>query len=243
VLLVIVTPEGHEAVHPRPSYHLQRLAPPTSGRRQFVAACTGVFMAFAVGGLFAGLAGTFLAGTLHHPSPALAGLAVFLSFAAGVLAQITTTSWPAHRLVAAGIAPLFIGLGVLVTSAWLSPPSLALFLIGGAVAGIGLGAIVRGSLTVVIATSHPDDRAGAVATFFTAGYVGVSLPVVGAGVALQHVSPRVTLLIFASAVGLGILAAAPHLVRPVEGQAPPAAEPDGDSVTGMCRCVGARPKA
>lgn len=243
VVLVILTPEGHEPVSPRPRYRPQQLAPPTEGRRQFIAACTGAFMAFAVAGLFAGLAGTFLAGTLHHPSPALTGLTIFLCFAAGVLVQTTTTSWPAHRLVAAGIAPLFLGLGVLVTSAYLSPPSLALFLIGGVVAGLGLGAIVRGSLTVVIAASHPDDRAGAVATFFTAGYVGVSLPVVGAGVALQHISPRVTLLIFASAVGLGILAAAPHLVRPVEEQAPPAAEPHGDAVTAMCRCVGARPTA
>jgi hypothetical protein len=37
--------------------------------------------------------------------------------------------------------------------------------------------------------------------------------VLGAGIALQYLSPRVTLLIFAAAVGLGILAAAPLLVR------------------------------
>lgn len=241
VVLVILAPEGHEAVSPRPRYRPQRLAPPKEGRRQFLAACTGAFMAFAVAGLFAGLAGTFLAGTLRHRSPALAGVTIFLLFAAGVLVQTTTTRWQAHRLVAAGIAPLFIGLAVLVTSAYLSPPSLALFLIGGVVAGLGLGAIVRGGLTVVIAASHPDDRAGAVATFFIAGYVGVSLPVVGAGIALQHISPRLTLLIFASAVGAGILAAAPHLVRPPGGQAPPTRKREADAVTGMCRCLGARP--
>ena len=36
----------------------------------------------------------------------------------------------------------------------------------------------------------------------------------GAGVALQYLSPRVTLLIFAAAVSLGTLAASPLLVRP-----------------------------
>jgi hypothetical protein len=41
----------------------------------------------------------------------------------------------------------------------------------------------------------------------------VSLPVLGAGVALQYLSPRVTLLLFAAAVAAGILAAAPLLVR------------------------------
>jgi len=39
------------------------------------------------------------------------------------------------------------------------------------------------------------------------------VPVLGAGVALQYLSPRVTLLIFAAAVGLGILADAPSLLR------------------------------
>ena len=151
--LVIVAPEGHPAIDPRPTYRPQRLTAPANGRGQFLAATTGVCTAFAVGGLFAGLAGTFLAGPLHQPSPALSGLTIFLAFGAGVLVQTTTTSWPAHRLIAAGIAPMIAGLGLLVVSAWTSPPSLALFLIGGIVAGAGIGAIFRGSLTVVISTA------------------------------------------------------------------------------------------
>jgi MFS family permease len=127
--------------------------------------------------------------------------------------QSTTTRWPAHRLIATGLVPLLAGLVILVASAWTSPANLALFLVGAAVTGLGGGAIIRGSLSVVISTAGAADRAGALATYFTAGYVGVSLPVLGAGVALQYLSPRVTLLIFAAAVGLGILAAAPHLVR------------------------------
>jgi hypothetical protein len=50
-------------------------------------------------------------------------------------------------------------------------------------------------LTVVISTADSDDRAGSLGTFFTAGYAGVSLPVVGVGIALQHLSARVTLLV------------------------------------------------
>ncbi|MEV4008358.1 hypothetical protein [Actinomadura sp. NPDC049753] len=84
-----------------------------------------------------------------------------------------------------------------------------------AVADAGVGAVLRGSLTAVISTSDPDDRAGALATFFTAGYTGVSLPVVGVGLVLQHLSPQVTLLVFALAAALGILAA-PVLVRPTK---------------------------
>ena len=80
--------------------------------------------------------------------------------------------------------------------------------------------IFRGSLTLVIATSDADDRAGVLATFFIAGYAGLSVPVLGLRIALQQLSPRVTLLIFALIVGLGILAAAPVLVR-----APGASQP------------------
>jgi MFS family permease len=212
-LAVLLAPEGHPALHPRPRYRPQRLSVPPQARRQFTAAAAGVGLCFAVLGLFAGLAGMFLAGPLHHPSPALAGLTIFLSFGAGAVAQTTTTQWAPQRLIAAGIAAALIGLGVLVASAWTSPPSLALFEIAGIVAGAGSGAIFRGSLTTVILTSGPDDRAGVLATFFTAGYAGLSVPVIGVGLLLQHLSTRVTLLIFALVVGLGILAAAPILVR------------------------------
>ena len=53
-----------------------------------------------------------------------------------VLVQTVTTSRSAHRLVAAGIAPIIVGLGALVASAWASPPSLAVFLIAGVVIGV-----------------------------------------------------------------------------------------------------------
>jgi MFS family permease len=215
LLAIALSPEGHPPARPRPRYRPQRLSFPAGARRQFTAATAGAFLCFGVFGLFAGLAGRFLAGPLHHPSPALCGLAIFLTFGAGVVVQTTTTHWPAHRLTAAGIAPMIAGLGILVASAWVSPPSLALFLLGGIVAGAGGGAIFRGSLTVVIQTSGADNRAGALATFFTAGYAGLSIPVVGVGLALEHLSARATLLCFATAVGVGILAAAPTVVRPL----------------------------
>ena len=113
-------PEGHAAIHPRPKYRPQRLKAPANGRSQFLAATTGVCTAFAVGGLFAGLAGTFLAGPLHQPSPALTGLTIFLTFGAGVLVQTTATSWPARRLIAAGIVPMIADLCLLVVSAWVT---------------------------------------------------------------------------------------------------------------------------
>ena len=93
-----------------------------------------------------------------------------------------TSNWQPHRLITAGIAPTLGGLCLIVASVWTSPPSLTLFLGGGVVAGGGGGAIVRGSLALVIATADSDDRAGALATFFTAGYAGLSVPALGVGI-------------------------------------------------------------
>lgn len=65
----------------------------------------------------------------------------------------------------------------------------------------------------MLSTASAGNRAGALASFFVAGYVGLSVPVVGAGFALQHVSFKVTLLDLSLAVVAGILVASRYLLR------------------------------
>ena len=53
---------------------------------------------------------------------------------------------------------------------------------------------------------------------FLAAYVGISLPVVGAGIALaRDVSPKVTMLGFGIAISAGIAASAIKLLGPHDG--------------------------
>jgi MFS family permease len=218
VLLLIVVggialaPEVRPLPQPRRSYRPQRLALPTAARAQFTAALTGDFLVFTVFGVFAGLASAFLSGTLHRPSPVLAGLAVLIPFGVGALTQVSTMTWPLRRLLALGIPVLLVGLAVVASAAWVKPPSLVLFLVGAALVGVGSGAIYRSTLTVVITSAPADERASALALFFVVGYVGLSLPVVGAGIALMYVSFKVILLVFSLAVGAGILIASPLLL-------------------------------
>ena len=215
LVLAVTTlvPEGRPLPRPRPRYQPQRFAVPAAARARFMAALTGDFLVFTVFGVFAGLASSFLTGTLHRTSPALAGLAVFISFGVGALTQVTTMTWPLRRLLAMGIPVLITGLTVLVSAAWVEPPSLSRFLAGAALVGVGSGAIYRSTLTVVITTAPSDDRAGALALFFVVGYVGLSLPVIGAGIALAYVSFKILLLVFAAAVAAGILVASPLLLQ------------------------------
>jgi MFS family permease len=213
LVAVALSPETREPLRPRPRYRPQRAAVPAEARGEFYAAALSAFIVFAAMGLFAGLAGLFLVVALHHPSHALAGATLFAVFSAAVVAQLATMTWPLRRALAAGMALMVLGLAVTVTAVWLSTPSLALFVLGGAVTGAGGGAIFKGAVGTVVGISPPEGRAEALAGIYLAAFVGLSLPIVGAGVALaEGVSPRVTLLAFALAVAIGIVASAIKLL-------------------------------
>jgi hypothetical protein len=171
-----------------------------------VPAAAATLAAFAANGLFAGLSGLFLATTLHHPSHALSGVALFLLFACGVLSQLATL--PASRVLALGTLSMLSGLVLLVVSVRLSAPSLAMFLIGGALIGAGSGAVFKGTTGIVLGASPPESRVAMTSDLLIALYVGLSVPVIGAGVALDlGASAPNTVLGFAILVGLGVVVA------------------------------------
>jgi predicted MFS family arabinose efflux permease len=185
-----------------------------------VPAGTATLAAFAANGLFAGLSGLLLATTFHHPSHALAGATLFVVFAAGVGSQLATTSLPAPRVLALGTVSMLVGLVLLVTSVQLSTPRLALFLLGGAFIGAGAGAVFKGTTGLVLEAASPQDRLAMTSQLLIALFIGLSIPVIGAGVALdQGASASNTVLGFAVLVGLGVAAAGWEL-----GRAPKAAK-------------------
>lgn len=210
---VAIAPETHEATKPRPRYRPQRLSIPHEEMGRFFAAALSTFVAFASNGLFAGLAGVFLAVTLHHPSRALAGAVVSIMFGAAVAAQFLTVGWSVARELKAGMSSMVIGIGLAVLAVWLHSPSLGLFIAGGALIGGGSGAIFKGAVGTVMSIAPPDRIAESLTGVFLCAYVGISLPVVGAGIALaRDVSPKVTVLGFGIAVVAGIAASAIKLL-------------------------------
>lgn len=212
VALVALSPDERPLPQPRPRYRPQRVAVPAAARGRYFAAGAGAAIAFATLGLFTSLAPGFIAGTLHHTSHALAGAAAFAVFGGGALAQAAIATKPARTAVGAGIATLLAGLAVLVAAVWLPTPSLALFLIGGVVAGGGAGMLFKGAIATVAELAAPERRAEALAGIFLAGYVGISLPVIALGVLVQYVAPRVGLALFAALLAATIALAAPRLL-------------------------------
>jgi MFS family permease len=188
---------------------------PAGSRRKVrlpVPAAAGTLAAFAANGLFAGLSGLFLATTLHHPSHALSGAALFLLFTCGVLAQLATLQ--ASRVLALGTVSMLAGLVLLVVSVRLSTPNLAMFLIAGALIGAGSGAVFKGTTGIVLGASPPESRVAMTSDLLIALYVGLSVPVIGAGVALDlGASAPNTVLGFAVLVGLGVVVSGWALLR------------------------------
>jgi MFS family permease len=201
---------------------------PTSSRsaRLPVPAGAGTAAAFAASGLFAGLDGLILSVTLGHPSHALAGATLFLVFSCGVVSQLVTTNLRASRVLALGTISLLAGLVLLVASVRLSTPNLALFLLGGALIGAGVGAVFKGTTGIVLEVAAPENRLAMTSKLLVALYVGLSIPVVGAGVALdQGASIPNTVLGFSILVALGVTVSGWALLG---HRRPP--EPEGDQL-------------
>lgn len=208
---VALSPETRDRQRPLPAYRPQRVSAPEGARGPFLAALTGVFLAYAGPAVFIGLAGTFLATAVHDTSLAMTGLTIFVVFTVGVVLLSVTGTWPARRLLATGAAAEITGLALVVTAAWLPRPSLALFLAGGGVVGAAAATLFKGTLGGLIAISPAGRLGEALAGFFLSGYLGLSLPAIAVGVALQFISPRGTLLAFAIVVSAGTLGALPLL--------------------------------
>ncbi|MDO9355089.1 MAG: hypothetical protein Q7T55_15425, partial [Solirubrobacteraceae bacterium] len=211
---VAVTPETTAAIDPKPAYRPQRVAVPAEARGIFFFAALGTAIAFAALGLFSSLAPSFIAGELHHTSRALAGAAAFIVFTSAALTQTLAASWAPRRQLQRGTAAMVVGPLLLVVSVWLPSPSLALFLVGGAVSGMATGLLFKGALGTVAAVAPADRRAEALSGIFLAGYLGLTVPVVGLGILTQVVAADVSLTLFAALLTIGALVAARPVLRP-----------------------------
>ncbi|MFG2422724.1 MFS transporter [Streptomyces sp. NPDC048448] len=200
--LVALAPETADLPDPAPRYRPQRIAVPVHARRMFFAAVTAALASFAVYGNFTSLAPSFLAGTLHESSHAVAGAVAFATFAAGATAQVVLIRAGLTFTLRTGPLVLVPGLALLVAGIWL--PSLAMFVIGGVLAGAGAGLAFRSALIAAGAAAPAESRAEVLASFFLGAYVGLSVPVVGLGIATQYVSARVVMLVFVVIVGAAV---------------------------------------
>jgi MFS family permease len=208
---VALSPETLRRSGPRPRYRPQRIVVPDRTRSIFYAATLAGMAAFAVFGVFNSLVPSFLAGTLHERSHAIAGAVPFAAFAGGAVAQILGARTPTLVLLRRSVPVIILGLTLTAGAMWMS--SLAMFVAGGVITGAGGGMVFKGSLVVAASTAPAQSRAEVLAGFFLGSYIGLSVPVLGLGIATTYAPARDVMLVFAALSAVAIAVSVRAVIR------------------------------
>jgi MFS family permease len=210
---LLATPETVNPHERGLSLRPQRLRVPAGIRPAFALLAAAVFCAFALLGLFSSLVPSFLGDQLREANHAVAGAVVFLVFATAAAVQLVLRGrMENHRAMGAGLVLLAAGLVLLLIS--MSIPSFVWFLIGTVCCGVGVGLSFMGSLAQVNSLAPPDHRGEVLSSYFAVAYVGLTIPVIGLGVASDYVGAFVATLAFAVVVGVLALIVAALNARP-----------------------------
>ena len=209
VLGLVVTPE---TVQRQPfRLRLQRLSVPPEVRSVFIRGATAGFGSFAVAGVFSSVAPVFLGAILGRTSHALAGAIVFILFSASIVGQLFVSRLSDRRALILGCALLAGGVGLLALALWIE--SLAALIASASVVGLGQGLVIGAGLAAINQRAPVEHRGETASSFFVVMYVGLSLPVIGVGIAANAWSLRGAGIAFSVAVAVLVLAVLVSLSR------------------------------
>ena len=209
VLGLVVTPETVQ----RHAFRLrfQRLSVPPEVRSVFIRGATAGFGSFAVAGVFSSVAPVFLGAILGRTSHALAGAIVFILFSASIVGQLLVSRLSDRRALILGCALLAGGVGLLALALWIE--SLAALIASASVVGLGQGLVIGAGLAAINQRAPVEHRGETASSFFVVMYVGLSLPVIGVGVAANAWSLRGVGIAFSAAVAALVLTVLVSLSR------------------------------
>ncbi|WP_110689705.1 MFS transporter [Salinicola endophyticus] len=179
---------------------VQKLKVPPEVRGVFVPAAIAAFAGFMVCGFATSVTPAFVGGQLGYHNPTLIGVVAGSLFIASTLGQMVQDKLPEARRLPIGCGVLLVG--VLLLAWGMAAQTLAGFILGPIVAGIGQGIAFRAGLGAVAAASPVQHKAAVVSTFFVVAYVAISLPVIGIGLVASVLGLQLTGLLFDALVAL-----------------------------------------
>lgn len=206
----------------------QKINVPIEIRGVFARAVIAGFAGFAVLGLFTAVSPAFLGTVLHNTNHALTGAVVLSVFVASTIGQSLSSVIGEQRALMIGCAGLIAGMILVGTS--LLVRSLAVLIVGAAIAGLGQGMSFRAGLGSVLGASPPDKRGEITSSYFVVLFVGISIPVVGEGAAAKAFGLIASGMVFAALVAILAAVALLLLVRSGRNQ-DRYGEPVADAVT------------
>jgi MFS family permease len=177
-----------------PSVHV-----PAAQRRAFAVVLPCLVATWALGGLYASLGPSLVAGVFGEEDHVVGSLLILALNGTGLVGSLSMRGVaPARAMV---IGALVFSVGVAGTVAALTAGSLAFFFVATVVSGFGFGTAFLGAMSTVTAGVAPGQRASLLAAVFTVSYLAFSLPAIAAGVAAGHVGLERTAQVY----GVGVI--------------------------------------
>ena len=199
--------------------------PPTI-RSTFYLSALAAFVGFALAGIFSALAPSFLAENLHITNHAVGGATVLLMFGSAACAQLAFAG--KDRLFVARLGGALVPAGLAVISVAVGTGLAPLFFGGTIVCGAGFGLCLTGGLGLLNQVAPSERRAEVLSAFYVAGYLGLSVPVVGVGLLANDYGLAPAVAIFAVIISA---LAVPVILGLGSAGPPRSAVPAGPSVS------------
>ena len=202
------------------------------GRAPFIAAAAAGAASFMVVGWVFGLSPSYLHEELHvHATePVVAGLFAAVVVGMNGVAQLALRRYRSPGAMRVALAGVVVGMGVMASSTLVD--SLLLAVAGALIVGLGTGVTQMNAMATVQHVAPVHSRAAVTSAYFTACYLGLSVPVVVAGVAADEFGlGAVTFAFFAALTALVgvVLLSTRHVANPATGTGAELIELPGDS--------------
>ncbi|MCU1616802.1 MAG: Major Facilitator Superfamily transporter [Frankiales bacterium] len=200
---------------------------PVAHRRPFLVALPCLVAAWAIGGLYASLGPSLVAGVFGIDNHVVGSLLILALNGTGLLGSLAMRPVAPETALLAGAVTFAVGVGG--TIAAVLTGSVALLFLAAVVTGFGFGGSFLGAVAMITHGVEPGHRAGLLASTFVVGYLAFSLPAVAAGMAVGSLGLAATTEIYGAVVMVLALVAVGGLLlrRRTAGHA--AAEPATES--------------
>ncbi|MCG5461893.1 MFS transporter [Micromonospora sp. NPDC053740] len=153
-----------------------RVAIPPAARAEFAAAAPVVAAVWMLAGLSGGLAPSMVRSVFHLDSGLLNGVAGFIAPAVSAIVGLAFARIDPRRAMIIGIYASLAGAIGIIGGVFAG--SLAVMIIGQAVAGVGFGASFTAALRLIFPLAAAHQRAGVVGGIYVVSYLAFGLPIV-----------------------------------------------------------------
>ena len=150
-------------------------------------------------GFFTSIAPAMMGKVLGYDNRLLIGVVAGSIFIASTLGQFLQGALPLRLRLPLGCVSLM--LGVIPIAMGIYTQSLALFITGAVIAGMGQGISFRAGMGAIASASPIAEKAAVTSAFFVVAYIAISVPVIGLGVMATFTNLTTTGITFAAVMG------------------------------------------